>query len=107
MQHVEIGFFGPFTSEQQSFYISSNSGWQPIDYQKTSFKESGFKGYELQLPSPDVLEGGSSLRIRASYIFVDLVERGGEDYAAWLPMYPAIQYNISSSIIRSISGGDK
>jgi len=96
----EIGFFDPFTSEQQSFYISSNGGWQPIDYHKTSSQESGFKGYKLELPSPYVLEEGSSLRIRASYIFVEIIERGGEDYSARLPIYPTIQYNLSSSIIQ-------
>lgn len=96
----EIGFFEPFTSEQQSFYLSSNGRWQPIDYNKTSSQEFGFKGYELKLPSPYVLEGDSSLRIRASYIFVDIIERDGKDYSARLPIHPTIKFNLTSSIIQ-------
>lgn len=84
--------------ERNSFEIRQDGGWRPLD----SFEESvgGFEGYRINLPSPVTLRDGVDLEMRASYLFVDRVMDTGDQFEALLPIYPIIQYNISTFDIR-------
>ncbi|MCW3991913.1 MAG: hypothetical protein NWE79_04340, partial [Candidatus Bathyarchaeota archaeon] len=97
---IKVGFPSPFASERHSFYVSSNGRWQPLRYQETGLGEPGFYGYDLKLPSPVVLDGGQTLVIMASYLFVDRVSGNGGGYSAQIPIYPALPHNMSSFVIQ-------
>lgn len=97
---LKVGFHAPFTSERRSFYVSSNGDWRPLEYHETDLGEPGFHGYDLELSYPVVLEDGSTLKIMASYLFVDRVWWDGGGYSARIPVYPAVPYNLSSFVIQ-------
>ena len=97
---LKVGFHAPFTSERRSFYVSSNGGWRPLEYHETDLGEPGFHGYDLELSYPVVLDDGSTLKIMASYLFVDRVWWDGRGYSARIPVYPAIPLNLSSFVIQ-------
>jgi hypothetical protein len=98
-QEIEISEFWTgshpfFSCERRSFEVWEGSDWTPLTFEEEA--NEGFEGYKLTLPSPVRLaEGVSSsttlsLRIRASYLFVDTVFEGQDTFSAWVPVYPAL-----------------
>ncbi len=96
---IKVGFHASFIAERSSFEMWKDESWQPLEHEEVLLDDR-FSGYELMLPSPMVLGGGLTLRIRASYLFVNRVSWGAEGFAARIPVYPATPYNISSFILR-------
>lgn len=102
-----MGFHPFFASERQTFEVWQGSDWTPMSFDEEA--REGFEGYEIILPSPVRLTGGVSssmtgelsLRIRASYLFVDMVGEGQDTFSAWMPVYPALTYNISTFVFHA------
>jgi len=92
------GYQRSFVDERHSFEIWQDDGWRPLDFVEESVE--GFEGYRITLPSPVTLRDGVDLEIRASYLFVDRVMDIGDLFEVLLPVYPIVQYNISSFDIR-------
>lgn len=95
---LKIGFHTSFTAERSSFEVWKNGGWQPLKYDEIVL-DHGFHGNELKLPSPVVLQDSFTLKIRASYLFVNRVSWGAAGYSARIPVYPVTPYNMSSFIL--------
>lgn len=95
-----VGFHASFTDERRSFHVWEDGNWQPLGYEETGLGDPRFYGYEVTLPSPVVLEGGRTLKIRASHLFVNRVSWGVGGYSARIPVYPATPYNLSSFVLQ-------
>ncbi len=111
-QEIEIsefwtGFHPFFSSERRSFEVWEGSDWTPLTFEEEA--NEGFEGYKLTLPSPvklaegvySSMTGELSLRIRASYLFVDTVFEGQDTFSAWVPVYPALTYNASTFVFHA------
>jgi len=97
---IKVGFNAFFAAEERSFWVWEEGGWQPLGFEETDLGDPRFHGYELKLTTPVVLDGGRTLKIRASYLFVNLVNWDVEGYSARVPVYPAAPYNLSSFVLR-------
>jgi len=98
---LDVGFFTAFSPERSSFLLWDGSGWQPLEYEEKAIDGPEFHGFDIILPSPTVLEGDSTLKIKASYSFSDLVGFEDEDRSALIPVYPTMTLNISSITFRA------
>ena len=94
-----MGFHPFFTSERQTFEVWQGSEWTPMSFEEEA--REGFEGLEIILSSPVRLTGELSLRIRASYLFVDMVGEGQDTFSAWMPVYPALANNISTFVFHA------
>ncbi|UCH57426.1 MAG: hypothetical protein JSV18_00460 [Candidatus Bathyarchaeota archaeon] len=94
------GLHKSFLHERFSFEMWQAGSWSPLEYSEQGI--SSFSGYNIELPSPTVLRDGVSLRIRSSYLFVDQVSEGTASFSALIPVYPALQYNISSCSLQVV-----
>jgi len=86
------GFKNLYSSESRSFYFPDLGKILEYDEELVG----GFDGYAIEVQPSVQLQGATSLKIEASYL---LVEKGYEVngiYAMMLPVFPAIEYNISS-----------
>jgi hypothetical protein len=109
-QEIEISEFWMgshpfFSSERRSFEVWEGSDWTQLTFEEEA--NEGFEGYRLTLPSSVRLaESVSSsttlsLRIRASYLFVNTVFEGQDTFSAWVPVYPALMYNASTFVFHA------
>ena len=87
-----------FTNERRSFGAWLGGSWITLDFSEESIGE--YDGYRIALPSSFTLMDGVDLKMRASYLFVNLMNDVGKYHEALIPVFPAIQYNISSFQIR-------
>jgi hypothetical protein len=100
------GFHPFFTSERRSFEVWESADWTPLTFEEEA--KEGFDGYTLELPSPVRLSAGINssmtgeltLKIRASYLFVNTTGEGQGVFSAWIPIYPALTYNLSTFEMR-------
>ena len=97
---LKVGFLVFFNTERRSFQLWGDGGWQPLRFEVIDFGDPRFYGYEVKLPSPVLLEGDLTLKIRSSYLSVDSVEWDYRGYSARLPVYPVTPYNMSSFVIQ-------
>lgn len=93
---LKIGFHKAFTAEGRSFYIWEDGAWLSLVDSETDLGDPRFYGYELKLPSQVLQVGGASLRVRASYLFINRVTESNTLLKAAMPLYPSVQYNITS-----------
>lgn len=89
-----VGFHESFIDERRSFEVWQTDRWVPATYSDES--EGEFCGYRIVLPAPVTLRDSVDLRIRASYLFVNMVSSKVDRYEARIPVYPALVYDISS-----------
>lgn len=95
----KVGFSDAFISERHSFLLWNDSDWVPLEYEEIDLDSSELHGFDIILPSPTVLEGDASLRIKATYNFLNLAKE--DRYrSAIIPVYPSTPLNISSVVFR-------
>lgn len=91
-----VGFPSYFIEERHFFEIWHDDRWNPLSYRESIFGDENFRGFILQPSSPITLQGNSTLRIRASYLFVNAVSKVSGGYSAHIPFFPSMMYNIST-----------
>ncbi len=89
-----VGFHKSFINERRYFEVWQTDRWVPTTYSEETKGE--FHGFRIVLPAPITLREGVDLRIRSSYLFVNRVSSKVDSYEARVPVYPALEYNISS-----------
>jgi hypothetical protein len=99
VSRLKVGFSSAFISERHSFLLWDDGDWLPLEYEETNLDGSELHGFDIILPSPTVLEGDTTLRIKATYYFSDLANE--DRYrSAIIPVYPSTPLNISSITFR-------
>lgn len=88
------GLHSSFIYERFSFEIWQNGKWVPMEHSEQSYDV--YRGQTIVFPSSMSLDNGDSLKLRSSYLFVNRVNKRANLYDARTPVYPALQYNMSS-----------
>ena len=92
----KVGFHSSFIDERRIFEVLQDGVWKLLDYKETDIKVSGFREYELELPTSVTLTDTSSLKIRASHLFINRVSWENSSYVTRIPIYPMFAYKMSS-----------
>ena len=80
--------------EHIQFDVWKDDRWQALPHEEDS--RENFTGYTTMVPG-GLLPSGETVKVRASYIGVDWVFHAGSIYGLTTPMYPVIEYNVSSA----------
>jgi len=90
------GFPEQYVNDHRQFDVWKDEKWQILPYEEV-LKEN-FTGYSTRVPET-LLPPGDLIKIRASYIGTDWVFQAGSVFGIMFPLYPALEYNISSAIL--------
>ncbi len=88
------GLHSSFVYERFSFEMWQDGKWVPIEHSEQNY--DAYRGHIIALPTPISLDNEDSLKLRASYLFVNMAKKRANLYEARMPVYPALQYNMSS-----------
>ena len=88
------GHHSSFIYERFSAETWQEGTWVPIEHSEQA--HNVFSGHMIEPLSPIPLNDRASLKIRASYLFVNRVNKKANIFEARIPVYPALPYNISS-----------
>jgi len=88
------GFHESFTHERASFEVWDSGEWLSVE--ASPEKVNVFDGFTVEISPVVSLSQGSSLRLRASYLFIDRARTSGNKFSVRIPVYPGILQNISS-----------
>ncbi len=88
-----MGFSDTITPERSIFEVWESDSWRQVD--ASSLDVQGIQGSRIEFTVPVTLRAGTSLTLRASYLSLDSVSGTSVSYAAILPAFPFIDYNIS------------
>ncbi len=88
-----IGFSDTLTPERSIFEVWESDSWRKVD--ASGHDVQGIQGSRIEFTIPITLRAGTSLILRASYLSLDSVSGTSVSYAAILPVFPVIDYNIS------------
>jgi hypothetical protein len=83
-----------FVSEHSQFDVWKDDQWQTLSYEESA--RENFTGYYLRVPEA-LLPSEDTIMVRASYVGIDWVFQAGTVFGLTLPLYPALEYNISSA----------
>jgi Asp-tRNA(Asn)/Glu-tRNA(Gln) amidotransferase C subunit len=92
----KVGFHSSFIDERRVFEVLQDGAWKLLDYNETNIQVSGFREYELKLPTSVTLTDTSSFKIRAWHLFINRVSWENSSYVARIPIYPMFAYKMSS-----------
>ena len=90
------GFPEQYMNEHRQFDVWKDDEWQTLTFEEV-MKEN-FTGYSTRVPET-LLPSGDLINIRASYMGIDWVFQAGSVFGITFPLYPALEYNISSAIL--------
>ena len=90
------GFPEQYASEHVQFDVWKDEKWQILSYEEV-LKEN-FTGYSTRVPEA-LMPGEDLIKVRASYIGIDWVFQAVPVFGITLPLYPALEYNISSATL--------
>ena len=90
------GFPEQYSNEHRQFDVWKDEKWQTLTFEEV-MKEN-FTGYSTWVPEA-LLPGEDLINIRASYMGIDWVFQAGSVFGTTFPLYPALEYNISSAIL--------
>ncbi|MBC8223758.1 hypothetical protein H8E65_04155 [Candidatus Bathyarchaeota archaeon] len=88
-----MGFSDTLTPERSIFEVWEFDSWRQVD--ASGLDIQGIQGSRIEFTVPITLRAGTSLTLRASYLSLDSVSGTSTAYAAILPVFPVIDYNIS------------
>lgn len=88
-----MGFSDTITPERSIFEVWESDSWRQLDASGRDVQ--GIQGSRIEFVVPITLGMGTSLTLRASYLSLDSVSGTSTTYAALLPFFPVIDYNIS------------
>jgi len=88
-----IGFSDIITPERSIIEVWESDSWQQVDASRYDIQ--GIQGSRIEFTVPITLRAGTSLTLRASYLSLDSVSGTSASYAAFLPVFPVINYIIS------------
>ena len=88
-----MGFSDTLTPERSIFEVWESGSWRQVD--ASCIDVQGIQGSRIEFPVPITLRAGISLTLRASYLSLESVSGTSVSYAAVLPVFPFIDYNIS------------
>ena len=88
-----MGFSDTLTPERSIFEVWESDSWRNVD--ASGHDVQGIQGSRIEFTIPITLRAGTSLTLRASYLSLDSVSGTSVSYAAILPVFPFIDYNIS------------
>jgi len=83
-----------YVSEHRQFDVWKDDQWQTLPYEETL--RENFTGYFTRVPDA-LLPSEDIVKVRASYIGIDWVFQAGSVFGITFPLYPALEYNISSA----------
>jgi hypothetical protein len=83
-----------YMSEHRQFDVWKDDQWQALTFEE-ALREN-FTGYFTRVPEA-LMPSGDIIKVRASYIGIDWVFQAGSVFGITLPLYPALEYNISSA----------
>ena len=91
------GFPEQYVNEHRQFDVWKDEKWQTLTFEEV-MKEN-FTGYSTRVPET-LLPSEDLINIRASYMGIDWVfQAAGSVFGTTFPLYPALEYNISSAIL--------
>ena len=82
------GFHESISHERHNFEIFLRGDWVPVGYVDEEL--GNFSGYVIEPQTPVTLREGVDLRLRASYLFVNLVGERSNRFEAIIPVFPAL-----------------
>ncbi|MGQ9679412.1 MAG: hypothetical protein ACUVV4_01380 [Candidatus Bathyarchaeia archaeon] len=97
LSSMDIGSPAYFSVERRFFYILTEEGrWERLTCEKTGRTDSLIDFYRIDLASPISLNQNKKLYIKTSYLSVKQIEWDVDEYTAVIPVYPTLDFNISS-----------
>jgi len=88
-----MGFSDILTPERSIIEVWESDSWRQVDASRYDIQ--GIQGSRIEFTVPITLRAGTSLTLRASYLSLDSVSGTSTSYAAFLPVFPVINYIIS------------
>ena len=85
-----------YTSEHVQFDVWKDEKWQTLIYEEVM--KDNFTGYSTRVPET-LLPSENLIKIRASYMGIDWVFQADSVFGITFPLYPALEYNISSATL--------
>ncbi|MGB9622577.1 MAG: hypothetical protein ACPL07_01910, partial [Candidatus Bathyarchaeia archaeon] len=97
LSSIDVGYPSYFSVEKCSFYLfTEEGGWERLPCEKSEDVGSMFIFYRIDLPTTVQLSQDKKLYVKASCLSVKQVERNVSVHSAVIPVYPALNFNISS-----------
>ncbi|MBS7631085.1 hypothetical protein KEJ47_05855 [Candidatus Bathyarchaeota archaeon] len=94
---IRVGYPTYLSVEKCSFYLfTEDERWELLPSEKIEGMDSMFIFYRIDLPTTVQLSQNKKLYVKASYLSVKQVEWNVNVYSAVIPIYPALNFNISS-----------
>lgn len=94
---IRVGYPKYLSVEKCSFYLlTEDERWERLPSEKIEVMDSMFIFYRIDLPTTVQLSQNKKLYVKSSYLSVKQVEWNVNVYSAVIPIYPALNFNISS-----------